>query len=163
MPLKRCSLLLGLVLFVIVGACQEKENVEIKTEPSEQPALVTPAVYGVVQQSPPRSMPPKQPLKPGPVVPGVTVALLEFTSKEEPAGNEIARTVTDSSGAYRLEVAPGTYYLVAREASIPYPQYTTGFMGKSFSPDDSVHVHRIVELTEGAVEINLILPQAWPE
>jgi len=91
------------------------------------------------------------------------VDLLAFVGKEEPAGPKVAGTVTDSSGAYRLQVPPGKYLLVVSKAAIRHPRYTTGFMGKNFATEDSVNVFKTIEVAEESVEINLVLPQGWAE
>jgi len=148
------------MLLVLAPQCSREESVEKEVESQAKSTL---AVFGVVRESSPKGMPPSPPPKPGRLVAGVSVDLLGFAGKEEPAGPKVAGSVTDRSGSYRLQVPPGKYFLIVSKAHIRYPQYTTGYMGKNFAAEDSINVFKIVEVKEESVEIDLVLPQGWGE
>ncbi len=152
-------LLLGMLL-VLAPQCSREESVE---KGVESQAKSTPAVFGVVRESSPKGMPPSPPTKPGRLVAGAVVDLLEFAGKEELAGPKVTGTVTDSLGSYRLQVPPGKYFLIVSKAQIRHPRYTTGYMGKNFAAEDSINVFKTVEVKEESVEIDLVLPQGWGE
>lgn len=122
-----------------------------------------PAISGVVRQSPPRGMPPRQETKPGPIVPGAVVSLRSCTDKEAPAGEILVSDVTDSAGKYDLKIASGTYFLTVTDARIPYPIFTKGYMGMNFTDVDSIQFSKIITLKDTEEIMDIVLPQRWPE
>lgn len=161
--------LAGVVLMGVYSGCAHREKGEEVAQTESGPKAAQgkpsgpPAVYGVVRESPPRGMPPQGSPSPGSLTPGATVSLRLLVNKEAPAGEMVASTVTDSAGMYRLEADPGSYFLVVTKADIRYPRYTTGYLGKNFAETDSVHLSRMITLDRGEKELDLVLPQGWPE
>jgi len=164
MRVGRIMCVLAVMLVVMGLQCGQKEEAQPVPAPA---APVRLAVHGIVRGSPPKGMPPDSPRTLGTEVQGsavanARVALRQFQARDAGAGAEIASTVTDSTGNYRLDAPPGTYFLVVSHAAIPYAMYTSGYFDKNFTPADSIHAYRVLELTAEREE-NIVLPQAWPE
>ena len=140
------------------GQPTEANKTEMKSTHPQQPTI-----SGIVRQSPPRGMPPRQESKPGPIVPGALVSLRQCTDKEAPAGEIVVSAVTDSTGKYDLKIESGTYFLTVTDARIPYPIFTKGYMGMSFTEADSIQFSKIVSLKDTDTILDIVMPQAWPE
>ena len=164
MQVVRLTLVMVVMLVVMGPQCGQKEN----AQPSQAASVpMRCAVHGIVSGSPPKGMPPASPRVlgdevHGSAVAGARVALRRFEARDAAAGPVMASAVTDSTGAYRLDAPPGTYFLVVSQAAIPYAMYTSGYFDRNFAPADSINAYRVLELTAD-VEENIVLPQAWPE
>ena len=79
---------------------------------------------------------------------GARVSLREFKGQDQPAGEELVSTITDSAGYYLLAADTGTYFLIV-SAGVHAFLRTTGKAGKNFDPEDRINDYKIIEVISG--------------